>query len=196
MNRALSSLLIFCVFLLPAGITHAQPLDRLLEATAAQSFSGLQILEAEEAQPTHLRWVVWGEGVGEGQHVHLALFARARGRATKRWLMSYPNGYLPRIQLARRWRYGDAPVLLLIFQYGAAVEMLVAFGLDRHGIPVGLDERMAGRFNVRDTARGLRIIGLGGTAVDPTLCFRPRADAARLEAFDCPEERGLYENPQ
>lgn len=173
---------------LAADDRSRQALDTAVAHAAAAPFLSLQVLSASSLPESRLRWATWGEGVGKGQTVYLALLARHRAGAVRLWLKHYPEGYLPTIRLAHGWTYHKHPVLVLTFQYGAAVELLVMVGLDSRERPVLLDERMASLFEFRYGEGGLYI--LAHRAIDePNLCFRPQPGNVGLMTVACPEKR-------
>ena len=58
---------------------------------AAASFATLAVADADDSGT--LRWASWGQGRGEGQSAHLALFGVRDGAAMPRWAISWPDGY-------------------------------------------------------------------------------------------------------
>lgn len=187
--RALFVPLLIVVCLICAAATPSPDMRMTDAARAARQFEQLTVLSPEPGEASsRLRWAVWDNGFGSDQAVDLVLFQRHADSPERLWSQRWPGGYLPRIQNAWNWQYESRPMLLLIFQYGAALEHLELFGLDKQGLVIPLARAEATFFETHVTEAGLRIIA-GQGAGEPPRCLQYHSDPPQLVDAACNASR-------
>jgi hypothetical protein len=188
-SRALSMLLLVVVPALCIAASPSRDVRTAEAARAAARFGQLSILSPESGDaPSPLRWSVWDNGFGPDQAVDLVLFRRQGETATRAWSQRWPEGYLPRIRNIWNWQYEQQPVLMLVFQYGAALEHLELFGLDKQDRVVPLARAEATMFETRTSESGLRIVA-GQSAGEPPRCLQYHPAPPRLTDVPCDVQR-------
>lgn len=152
---------------------------------AAADFATLTVADADDAGS--LRWAAWGEGRGDGQSAHLALFRTGDARATA-WSRQWPDGYLPTLNTDTRWRWHGQPVAMVTVQFGAGAVQVVAVGVDGASGRT-LAQRDAVAAETRRGADGKAVLVLfdrpGGRALVPR-CLGWQDTRATLTPVTCP----------
>lgn len=178
------------VLLLAVAASAQAPVSGSGERARAAA-GGFAALTVAEAEPTGgLRWVVWGEGRGDGRSEHLALFRVDARQTTRIWATAWPDGYLPRLNTDTRWRNAGRPVAVSIVQFGAGAVEVNAWGLQADDQPRALLKREAVEAEWRRAADGRAILVLvdrGPSGGEPVArCFGWLERLATVTPTRCP----------
>ena len=151
---------------------------------ARTPFAELQIVAANGTDFSPV-WATWSEGtLGRRHAVHLALITRRVGRVRQVWSDAWRDGYEPLIQRVWSWQYHGRPSVALVYQMGAAAQVLKVYGLSQRNSPKLLGETVAAFFEF-SIGSGQFTIVAHGDPPDPLRCLRLDT-TPRLRDAACP----------
>ena len=167
----------------PIAVGSDGPAQTVAAAKAAAVFADMTVATDPDGTT---RWVAWGDGEGQTQAAHLALWSRA-GLSKQ---IDWPNGYQPSLKVLPEWRHGQRSVAAVTVQFGAAAVDVSLFDIDSEGRLHRLDNRTVAAVGWRIAPSGEPLLityTATGARLMPT-CLRWAAGAAKLVKRPCPRD--------
>ena len=143
--------------------------------------SNLHLIAADVDHSRGDRWIVWDEGSGDGQTVHIEL-CNPGGACS--WDHVWSDANEPTIRYMGRWSDEKASLFLVTYQQGAEAEKAIVIGYVRNEPPVIYDQRDGSWVTVAPDNNTLEINTSSGTELSLS-CLGWNAASMRFSTVRC-----------